>query len=69
MANCAVCGKPFDNEHWFLGQKSEGEPELSVVRNLRCPECWKKLQERPQCRLLFGDEPDVPKNLKIYRVP
>ncbi len=45
MTPCIACGQPFDNEHWLLGQTPGGDPELGVVRNMRCPDCWRKLRE------------------------
>lgn len=56
VADCFVCGKPFDNELWFLGNAPDGDPELTVFKNRRCPDCWKKLRRDSGCHIYFSED-------------
>ncbi len=56
MVDCFVCGKPFDNELWLLGNAPDGDPELTVFKNRRCLDCWKGLKRDSECRIHFGED-------------
>jgi len=73
MTPCIACGQPFDNEQWFLATTPDGEPRLRMVRNARCPACWKQIADAAKrnpsgCHLFFGNDPPLKSLPGVYWV-
>ncbi len=56
MVNCFACGKPFDNEIWYVDGNTAEDSRVTVISNRKCPECWEKDRRESGCRITSSDE-------------